>query len=457
MILSSMLWAALLCTSVGDHAPLHVSHQALQDAGGREIILRGMNFPGNAKVPPFRPVAQAADLDLLPALGINVIRLLFTWEAYEPQPGVYDQSYIDYYAQVARWAWERGIYTVVDFHQDAMSRVLLHGCGEGFPAWVIPSGITHHTPDNRERCSKWFAMMWLDYELWRAWDALYTDVNGIRAAYLGMVARAAQDLLTVPGIVGYDIINEPRGDEVTQLAPFYEDATAAIRRADPQAVIFVEPHLRVDVGLGTALPKPSFDNFVYAPHFYDGATTLLNAYLGYSLRQPLESMKSKAREWDVPLFLGEFGSPPSTHNALGYMRHVYDLLDGFRASGAQWSYTPGWTNATKDGWNQEDLSIIDDKGNLRANFAARPYAQKVAGNLVTMQVVRTSRTSSSLLLVWDDNQPEQYTEIYFPLYRGGWKLQADASIQCVGEATSIRCRASGHDRKQLVIIGRPAN
>ncbi len=451
----SLLGAALLCTLVGDHAPLQVRGQSLRDAGGREVILRGVNFPGDAKIPPFRPITRPEELDLLPTLGINVIRLLFTWEAYEPQRGVFDTSYVDYYAQVARWAWERGVYTLVDFHQDALSRVLLHGCGEGFPEWVIPNWLAHYPPDNGERCAKWFAMMWLDHDMWRAWDALYSGTDGMREAYLRMLGRAAHNLRDVPGIIGYDIINEPRGDEANQIAPFYEDATAAIRHADPHAIIFVEPHLRVDVGLGSALPKPHFHNFVYAPHFYDGATTLLNAYLGYSLRVPIEGMKSTARDWDVPLFLGEFGSPPTTHDAIGYMRHVYDLLDDYHASGAQWSYTPGWTDAAKDGWNQEDLSIIDDTGNLRANFEARPYAQKVAGHLVTMQVLRDQHATPTLVVIWDRNQPELETEIYLPLYRGNWAVVSDASVQCVAHATTMRCHATGDGRKQVTMIGRP--
>src|SRR5439155_19490463 len=123
--------------------PLHVEGGRFTDAKGATVILRGVNIAGDSKVPPFRPVRPEV-FDALPAWGLNVARLLFTWEAYEPQPGQYDDSYLDYYRTAVEAAWARGVYVVVDFHQDGFSRWLVSGCGEGFPKWAIPPEVTPH-------------------------------------------------------------------------------------------------------------------------------------------------------------------------------------------------------------------------------------------------------------------------------------------------------------------------
>ena len=44
-----------------------------------------------------------------------------------------------------------------------------------------------------------------------------------------------------PGIVGYDMLNEPFGDDALQLSPLFEDVAARIRKHDTKAILFVEP------------------------------------------------------------------------------------------------------------------------------------------------------------------------------------------------------------------------
>ncbi len=119
-----------------------------KDADGGIRIFRGVNMAGDSKVPDFRPVDGPYHFDRLRAFGFNVVRLLFTWEAFQPTPGGYDMSYLEYYTQLVEWAWERGIYVIVDVHQDTFSRYNNGGCGEGFPVWTLPPDLVLNEPNN---------------------------------------------------------------------------------------------------------------------------------------------------------------------------------------------------------------------------------------------------------------------------------------------------------------------
>ena len=52
------------------------------------------------------------------------------WEAVETSPGVYNHTYLDEVEKLINKLGEKGIYTQVDAHQDALARIV---CGEGMP------------------------------------------------------------------------------------------------------------------------------------------------------------------------------------------------------------------------------------------------------------------------------------------------------------------------------------
>ena len=335
---------------------LHADGAFFRDAGGGAVLLRGVDVAGNAKVPPFRGITDPTQLDPLPALGVNVLRLLFTWEAYEPMPGVYDDGYLAYYTGVVDAAAARGLYVVVDFHEDGYSRASLGGCGEGFPLWSLPATVTPAVPDNGADCADWGSRLLADAQLKPTWDAFYADTTGARTRYLAMVGRVATALAGRDNVAGYDMLNEPEGDERTQLAPLYEDAAKVIRAAHPSAILFVSPGYLTSGGASSNLPRPTFDNFAYAPHYYDPALQLFHAWQGNDESTAFGEMSGMASSWGVPLFLGEWGAAVTTDELGGYLDAMVTQINLALASSAQWVYTPGWTPDAKDGWNTRGLS-----------------------------------------------------------------------------------------------------
>ena len=236
-----VLLILLTLATAADAGTLRAEGSQFLDARGRVVMLRGVNIAGNSKVPPFAVVDQPEMLDPLPRLGLNVLRFLFTWEAFEPTPGVYDQDYLTYYRNAVDWAWQRGIYVILDIHQDGFSRYTLGGCGEGFPQWALPPEVPVHTPDNSDACKRWGLRMNVDGEMQFAWREFFRGANGVRDRYLDMMGFLAGVFNGHPGVIGYDLINEPWGDEVTELAPLYEETAARIRAQDPTGIIFIEP------------------------------------------------------------------------------------------------------------------------------------------------------------------------------------------------------------------------
>jgi endoglycosylceramidase len=440
---------------------LHTDGAFFRDRDGAVVILRGVNGAGDAKVPDFRPLADPALLDPLPRWGLNVIRLLFTWEAYEPSPGAYDDGYLAYYRATVRAASDRGLSVIVDFHQDAFSRASLGGCGEGFPAWAIPPGIAPAPPDNGPACTDWGPRMLSDSTLRATWDGFYANAGGARDRYLAMIARVAAALVDEPGVIGYDLLNEPGGDEPTQIAALHADAGAAIRRVDPAAILFLSPAAVTSAGLPTRLPRPSLTNVVYAPHYYDGVVFTLGAWRGEEEGAPFDTMQETATAWGAPLFVGEYGASPSVKNVDGYLGALTAELDRRLASGAQWAYTPGWTEAAKDGWNHEDYSIVDDTGRPRANFRPRPFPRRVAGTPTAFEVRdASSGGEAALTLTWRHDPAIGATEIVAPPTffgpSGARRVEPEGDVTCAADGELVvRCTAPTAGDKRVRVVADP--
>ncbi len=432
---------------------VHVVGNQLVDGTGRTLLLRGVNVTGDAKVPPFRPVTPAI-FDPLPAWGVDVVRLLHIWEAYEPSPGSYDASYLSYYTDAVHAAAAKGIYVIVDFHQDAYSRFDIGGCGEGFPKWALPATFTPDTPDNGAKCKNWGTEMGQDPDLGGIWNSFFADAGGVRTRYLAMVASVATALTAEPNVLGYDLLNEPGGDEPTQLAPLYEDEAKAIRAVDPKAILFVSPRALTSAGIQTQLPKPSFDNFVYSPHYYDAGVIVTGQWNGSDEKTAYARMATQATTWGVPLFVGEFGSSPTIDGVEGYMDASYAQLDALLASGAQWAYTPGWTDANKDGWNMEDFSIVDGSGTLRSNFRARPHVQKVTGTPTSI-----ASDAASLTVSWTNVPSSNATELFVPpsaLGADSLAFDTSSDVSCISKGNTVSCSSSTPGAKTVRIHAAPA-
>jgi endoglycosylceramidase len=418
--------------------------RVLRDRLGRSVILRGVNLDGASKLPPFAALRDLAQLDALPAVGANVLRLPVMWEAIEPAPGRYDEAQLATLESVADAAWARGLYVIVDVHQDAFSRFAGEGCGSGFPRWVVAAAVGEamvRQPRNDGDCYYWGTMTLFDSDIAAAWRGFYADRGGVRRRYLLLLALLARRFARHAGVIAYDLLNEPGGDEVRDVGPLYRDAAAAVRAADPEALVLVEPSAAaVSLGGGQKrLPRLDGSNVIYSPHYYDFGLNLWGSWGGsrWLMNRAVSKMAARAAAWDVPLLVGELGAPARGWRAGEHMAALWDELDAVQASGLQWVYAPLWSEEQKDGWNREDFSIVDGRGALRANFRVRPYPQRVAGELDGFGVAR----DGTLTVQWR-NGSDAPTLLFAPRRTGG-RIESAAGVRCAfaADRLHVECRA----------------
>ena len=77
--------------------------------------------------------------DWLAKEGFDSVRLGIIWKAVEPEPGQYDDAYLDSIANTVKMLSKRGIMTLIDAHQDMYNEKFE---GEFAPDWaVIDDGL----------------------------------------------------------------------------------------------------------------------------------------------------------------------------------------------------------------------------------------------------------------------------------------------------------------------------
>jgi hypothetical protein len=243
---------------------LTIENGQFRDRHGRQVMLRGINVAGDAKLPsePDQPSHVADDffdgdnvrfhgrpftlddaplhLSRLRRYGYNTIRYVFTWEAVEAAgPGRYDEEFIQHTIRVLRVAKEYGFYVIMDPHQDVWSRF---SGGSGAPMWTLyaaglnpqsflatEAAIVHNTypdPDEmpkmiwatnyfRLAAATMFTLFWAGREF--APKCIIDGVNiqdYLQTHFANMCAHFARRIheagdLEDEVVIGWESINEP--------------------------------------------------------------------------------------------------------------------------------------------------------------------------------------------------------------------------------------------------------
>jgi endoglycosylceramidase len=350
----------------------------VRDAQGRAVVMRGLNLSGVHKSKPYFGEHGAADYARVrDAWGMNAIRFLVLWAALEPQPGRYDEAYLDEVARRIEWAREARLLVVLDMHQDVFGEGF---GGDGAPRWACDEArYAAHKPT-----SPWYAN-YASKPVMECFDLLYTD--GARADRFARAwRRLAERLARYDHVVGFDVLNEPHWGSASvwsfereRLQPFYRRVVRAVREVAPDWVAFLEPAGSRNLGMATSLERFAGDaelhDAVYAPHSYDNAAESGSDFdpaRRAALMTNIEALAREARDLGAALWIGEYGGVASAPGIVPYMDASYDGAAAAAASTIYWDYSRG------------GYGVLADDGSERKELLGtlvRPYPERVAGTL----------------------------------------------------------------------------
>jgi endoglycosylceramidase len=384
----------------------------LVDEQGRVAVIHGVNLV--EKRPHYHPAAvgfDAAHADFIAANGFNSVRLGLIYKALEPEPGVYDDAYLETVLGIQAMLARRGVSSLLDFHQDMYNERFE---GAGFPDWAVfddglPAQPRQGFPTN------YFAMP----ALWRAYDNFWLnrpgpDGIGLQERYALAWQHVAQRVRGTPMIVGLDIFNEPfPGTQWPSCAnplgcPVFDQLLTglsrrvldAVRRVDTDRIVFYEPNLTFNAGamthhgdLGDPAVGMSFHNYCLAFTVADLAGDAPAQELcDVGEQLVFDNAQAQSQRTGNALLLTEFGSI----SPLERIAAMVDRADQNMISWYVWAYYSDDVRPEPDG--QGFIRDIDkppagDNVNWpKLGILVRVYPQFIAGTPLRWQYQAQTRS-----------------------------------------------------------------
>lgn len=372
-------------------AKLHRQGRWLMDAQNRVVLLHGVNAVN--KRPPYALVDApdgftAADADFLAANGFNAVRLGVLFAGVMPREGVIDTGYFDRTDRVLNLLAARGIWALLDFHQDQLNEKFQ---GEGFPDWAIDAGGLPNDAHYGFPLDEFLSLA-----LNAAYDHFWSNRKAIWDRYTAAWIALARHEREAPYLLGYDLFNEPwpgtqwpacferdcAGFDAT-LQRFQQQVLAGIRSVDPDTPVFFEPQQLFDFGAPSGFGAAGDANLALSWHDYCSAELLAQLTLPAGPDCPIieprtaDHAEQQAAALGASLLLTEFGASDNLKD----IARVIALADARLFGWTYWAYKT-FGDPTGSG-NAESLFV--DDGDLtslkpaKADVLIRPYAQAIAG------------------------------------------------------------------------------
>ena len=258
------------------------------------------------------------DIQFMREIGMNCIRVPFNYRCFESDnaPGKYNMKALAQMDRLVNICKKHGMYVILDMHAvQGYQSTSWHCDNNGTPTRIY----THE--DERTRF----------YKLWSFLADHYKDEEII---------------------AGYDVMNEPDAlpEYTDMLNQIYREVVAAIRKVDPNHIIFLEGNQygrRFET-----MEAPFAENLAYECHYYLHACTSTPlkypgemgsiTYDRSLIENQMDAMDVYMRTNNVPCWIGEFGVrlnyPGLTEDRLRAFSDQLDTICKRRHHYSIWSY-----------------------------------------------------------------------------------------------------------------------
>src|ERR1051325_10739992 len=254
---------------------------------------------------------------------MKFIRLTIQWNTFERTPPIqhpngtwvhnYSTAYLGILKNQITWAAANGLYVLIENSES-----------EEYPPWLMQAQYNSHG---------------INYTDQEQWDTDYWDDPLLLQFTQDFLTWLAGNLVNVPGIVGYEVIDEPdsgylpQNHETTQKLLDQSLAFAqAVRAVDPPRVIFFMTRLVHGDGLVNA--DLSGWN---GPGGIGNVALDVHDYWGGRANMPLDANPSDPGYGEVPGgfvdFTLTFGAPPYIGTEINQQRFVQSVPDILGAPG----------------------------------------------------------------------------------------------------------------------------
>lgn len=399
------------------------------DGYGRTRVFHGMDTV--VKLPPFLPSVDGfdamtslskEDLDLMYSMGVTTLRMNVPWEAVEPVQGAYNETWLDGLEALIDTVYSYNIQVLLDMHQDAMSRRF---CGTGFPSWatIVPEEWDNfprplqkqafsNTSDpswvpSRAQCDSIdgnnFPAYYVSFAESTAWGLFYNSTT-LTAAFASFWAHVAARFADHPGVIAYELMNEPFSGNVYKnillwvpptadnwnMQPLYDQTAYAMRAVDPYKLIAFESVTWEVFGLGSKF------GFKHAP---GGAQWANRSVLSFH-NSVFSSLTPDPKYYELRLFEAQRLGVAAWVTETGSDQQLL-LADQYMLTWMHWDYKwySNWTwdnsglfTASPNGWEPcaDRTNITACLVPSSAQFYARPYPYAVAGQVLSFFFNTTS-------------------------------------------------------------------
>jgi endoglucanase len=373
-----MLLSIAAAAAMGGAAPLpplKVQGSALVDPKGKPVTLRGVNLGnwlmlemwmlgiagqegvpgdqweleeglarrfGEAKKEALMEVyrenwIKERDFSIIKSYRFNLLRLPLNYRMFEDdrdpkklKPGAF--KWVD---RAIRLAENHGMYVILD----------MHGVQGG-------QSVYDHTGRSGQN------------KLWTS------EENKSRLTWLW--EEMAKRYRNHSAVVAYDVFNEPYGGTHPQQAEVFGRAYKAIRKHDPEKLIFAHGHYDGFAHYGS-LTQNGWHNVGYQMHYYPGLFGNGNPTIRTHVRhlRSLQGVAKQVREFNAPFLVGEMNVVFGRAGGAEMMRRTYDLHESFGWMTTMWSYK---TLGREGGFGDDHWGMASNAKPLGpVNFASDSY------------------------------------------------------------------------------------